>query len=384
MAGSLYSGISQSLVLGGEYFTASSANLTQNLNSTVLILGDITTSAPLVPTLVTSVVAANTLYGASSTLAGMIATYIALDALSTVYAMPVTVTSGVPALAASLTAIGVMPIGYFVMPYSDVTSVGALDTFLNETTGRWNYTSQLLGLGILADLYAASTGVSTLISAGPATIDSKYITCLVVPNSTTTTQANVAAAYAGTIIPLLQATPGIPLNGNIIPIVAPVITDFPSFSVRNTLETAGLSTIQTNAAGQTVLADAVTLHTTNTLGAPDTGWAKFTAVNELEYVINAFMSLYPIYFLGKKIVTDPTLATAGTIFITTQNVRQIFINEYQVLASQGMVANVPAFANATSGCQVQNVGGGRFNIYVPITLVTGLEIVALNIQFVNS
>jgi phage tail sheath gpL-like len=273
--------------------------------------------------------------------------------------------------------------GFAVIPYSDVASVTVLDAFLNETTGRWNYTNQLMGLGITADLYSAANTTALLASNGITSVNSKYITTLCIPNSTTSPQANVAAAYAGTIIPQLQATPGIPLNGLVIPINSPAVGDFPSFSVQNTLETAGLSTVQTNAAGQVVLRDAVTLHTTNTLGNPDTGWAKFTAVCELEYVINAFLGLYPTYFLGKKIVTDPTLATAGTIFITTQTVRQILINQYQNLANQGMVTNVAAFTG-TGGCQVQNVGGGRFNCYLPVVLCSGLEIVSINISFQNS
>lgn len=380
MSGSISSDISMSLVLGGIYFTASSAGVTTNLNSTIIIVGDIASNAVTTPTLVTSTVAAQTLYGSNSTLAGMISNYLTLDRLSTVYAVPAP-SANSAGVAAGLTSLGQMPVGFVVYPMYDAETAVVVDSFLNENTGRWNYTSQLMGKGISAVGYNAANTTALLTDAAS---NSKYITTFGLPNSSPTSVANAAAMYAGVLIPQVQANPGIPLNGLVLPIAAPAITDVPSFSVQNTLETAGISTFTTNAAGQLVLRDAVTMHTTDSNGNPDNSWAKFTAICELEFVIRSFLALYPVYFQGKKIVTDDSLAVAGTIFITTNSVRSTFINAYQALAEQGMVVDVPSFTAKSGGVQVQNVGGGRFNVYLPITLASGLEIVALNVKFTNS
>ena len=382
MSGSIATGIPSGVLVPGFYFTATGQGNTSAPNTTVVLLGDVLSGPVNTPYLATSVLGVQTLFGASSTLATMYQAFVALDPVSTVYLLPVVITSGVPAIAAALAGINEMPVNYFVSPWSDHASMVALDTFLNEVgTGRWNYTQQLMGVGITANLFPAANTTAILspsASTSPLGSNSKYITCLAVPNSTTNTQAVVAAIFAATIIPSLENDPGQPLSDMLLPFSAYALSDQPLFAERNTFIGAGLSTCKLNSAGQVALEQTVTLNTTDPLGNPQTAWRYLTTVTQLEAVITAFQSTYSTLLTRKKIITDDALAVSGTNFVTTDSVLGIYISAYKQLELIGVVTDSISFAK---NAQVQNQGNGRFALYAPITIPSPLNQLCVAVVF---
>ena len=381
MSGSISTGIPTGLLTPGFYFVASGQGNSSAPNTTVVLMGDVLSGTVNVPVLATSLLQVQTLYGATSTLALMYQRYVALDAVSTVWLLPTALSSGEPQMAAALAGLGEMPVDYVVSAWSDKATMIALDAWLGDSAGRWKYDQQLLGVGISANLYPASN-VSVVLSANATTsplgANSKYITVLPVPNSTTDSQANIAAIFAATIIPSLEADPGQPLTDMVLQFAAPALADVPLLSERNTFIGSGLSTFKLNAAGQVALEQTVTLNTTDALGNPQTAWRYLTTVTQLETVIQAFQQTYANKLTRKKIITDDALAVTGTNFVTTDSVLAIYKDTYRQLELQGVVADSAKFnANA----RVANQGNGRIALYAPITIPSPLNQIAVAIVF---
>ena len=372
--------IPSNLLVPGFYFTASGTSSAVDTSQNVVLLGDVTTGSPNVPRLATSVNDAITTYGANATLTQMYSKYFSRDPVSTVYMVPTAITAGVPDVADALASLGDMPVGYVVSPWADQASANAVDSWLNETTGRWAPTIQLMGVGLTALKYNANaiTGILSADSANPLGTNSKYLSCLPVANSSTDSQAVIAADFAGAVIPSLQAQPNQPLSDIPLTFAAPVRTDVPSISVRNTLLQTGYSTFKLNGVGQPALEWVNTLNTQDAIGNPTNAWQDLTTVATLQYIVEAFRQVYTDYLTRCVITDNPAIAVTGSIYVTTGSVLGLYIACYKRLYAGGYVDNVSKFIqNAT----VTNTGNGKFALFSPITIAQGLRAVDANINF---
>jgi phage tail sheath gpL-like len=349
----------------GFYFSldASNANTASPVNR-VVILGEATTTVDLAPVIGTSVAEMKTLFGAASTLATAYERYRQTDLVNEVYLMPVVVTGGVPAAAASLTALGDMPVSLFVSPYSDATSIAAYETFLNETTGRWSATQQSFGIVLTAKIAAEAALVTY-----SATLNSKFVSVLGVPSSTDAVHL-IAASYGAVCALSLSSDPELTLGDLQMTFAAPVMADRFDFTARETLLQNGISTFTVTDSGVPVLSRAVTLYRKDNEDNPDNSYQDVETMTGLAYVIQRLKAVYTSKMTRKKLVDQDALVVGGTNFITANTALGLFIAEYRTMSLSGLVQDPDSFAK---NARAESAAGGKINMYMPITLADQLR-----------
>ena len=337
-------------------------------------------------------------FGGASQIAQAYATYRSQDPYTPVYLIGLP--TGVPAeYITSLAALNDLPVAYFVSPTSNAAVAQIFDDFLNPlgtgtsfaghptvVGGRWGNMSQLLGAVITASKIDTNgaTFMNSASSLSPISVNSRYITCLVVPSNASATQATCAAAYAASIIqPNFQA-PGYTLTG--LPIggfVAPNYLQHFPVSTRSAIISAGGSTFTTNPANMPMVERAVTTCVSDYDGFATLAFSKFEDLNRLSYIIPQFKAVYQNFLQQKIIVLDPSLVNVngGNNFITTSVVQAYYCGAYDSLVAQGVCVNAPAFK---ANCAVVDGGQGLFNAFLPIQLSGNLFQMDCLIQFASN
>ncbi len=368
MSGSISTGVPSSILNPGFYYTLTSNANNASPTNRVVILGDVATGTVNVPVIATSVVAMNAMFGATSTLATMYARYRETDAINEVWLLPVAVAETVPAVAAALAGLASMSVAIYISAFSDSASITALDTFL---TARWGYVEQLFGFA-----FAAMSDTVAHIVTFAGTQNSEFVSVLGVTGSTDSAPL-IAAAYGAAAALSLSTDPELTLTDIALDFAAPALADQYTFTTRETMLEAGISTFTVDDSGDVVLSRAVTLYTHDSLGNPDTSYQDVETLTGLSYVIQKFRTMYALKLTRKKVVSDDTLVIGGTNFVTPVTVLALFIAEYKTLERAGMVQNSDIFArNARSA-----LSGGTINLYLPIQLANQLRTVDVAFAF---
>lgn len=280
-----------------------------------------------------------------------------------------------PSLTAGLASLGTQTFDFIVSPYTDTTSLDALKTLLNDTTGRWAYSQQLYG-----HVFAAKRGtVGTLQTAGAAR-NNQHETILGYYDSPTPSWA-WACAMAGQCAASLRADPGMPLqtlalNGVLSP---PLASRF-VMSDRQTLLTTGISTHTTGDDGTVRLERVITTYQKNAFGAADNSYLDVETMFVLAYVLRFMMGAITSKFARVKLADDGTRFAAGSAIVTPAIIKAELIAQYRELESRGLVQKGADFAKGVI-VQKNTASPGRVDVLWPGTLIEQLRIFALLAQF---
>lgn len=278
-----------------------------------------------------------------------------------------------PVITPVLTAIANERFDHFVFPYTDTTSLDALQTELNFVAGRWSPTNQLFG-----HAWAIHQGtLSELATFGNLRND---------PNVTVMGVNNLleppwewAAALAGSAGRRYDIDPARPTQGlELIGISAPDSIDRFTISERQTLLFDGVATYVVTGTAVRIERD-ITTFQLDSGGNPDASFLDSTTMYTLAEVSRVIKGGLSAKFGAHKLAADGTRFGAGQPIVTPRIIRAEIIRLYADLELRGLVENREAFKAAL--IVEPNFAANRVDVLFPPDLINQLRVLAILNQF---
>jgi phage tail sheath gpL-like len=282
--------------------------------------------------------------------------------------------SGIPSLTTPLANCGSVPFDWIASPYSDATSLGSFQTFLNDQSGRWSSSEQIYG----HHTTVAAGNLSTQATLGN-TRNFQHETIMGVQYFRTPPW-EWAAALGGVEVTNLATAPScsqplqtLPLAGVLPPFSR---TQWWQITDRQALYTAGIAAYTVNAAGQVVVDRMVTTYKTNAAGAPDTTFMDVETMAQGMFALRYLRSAVQTQ-LGRMAFAATNPFAVSTI-ATPNDIANVIIHAYNDLVALGVTQDATDFANLLV-VQQNPTNPDRCDAYLPLEFVTQLRIFAANV-----
>lgn len=280
-----------------------------------------------------------------------------------------------PTLTTGLTNLADLEFDFIADPYNDATSIAALSEFLNDSTGRWSYTSQLYG-----GVFTACEETAGNLQTFGLTLNDQHMSVLGFNNSPTPYWV-WAAAYTGAVSASLKVDPAMPLQTvPIYGVLAPPIASRFSISLRNSLLWSGISTFTVDQGGLVHIENAITTYQKNLFGTDDNSYLEVETMYTLMYVIRFLKAVVTSKYSRVKLAANGTRFAPGSGIVTPNIIKADIIAAYQKLEFDGFVQNGDAFAKNLI-VQQNSTNPNRIDVLWPGTLIGQLRIFALLAQF---
>lgn len=279
-----------------------------------------------------------------------------------------------PDMATALANLADESFDYIIHPYTDTTSLNALQDYLGDVAGTWSWAKQLYGGG-----FSARRGsVADLQTFGDARND-QHMSVLGfdgIPNAV----YEVAAAYGAQAAKSLSIDPARPLQTlPLLGILAPQVADRFSLTERNTLLFTGVATSYVES-GTVRIERAVTTYQQNTFGQPDPSYLDVETLFTLATVLRRLRYSITQKFPRHKLANDGTRFGDGQAIVTPKIIRSELLATYAEMETLGLVENREAF-EANLIVERDATDPNRVNVLYPPDLVNALRIFAVLAQF---
>ncbi len=281
-----------------------------------------------------------------------------------------------PTVATALANLPATSYDFIWCPYHDATSLGAISSFLGESAGRWNWSSELFGVA-----FTAYNGTFATRTTWGRTQNDQFLTAIGAygsPNPDWHWSVDYCAAAAVS----LRANPAVPVGGLAggvaLNVMAPAVANLDSFEEQDTLLFDGLSTYVATQSGQVLVSRAITTFQQSSAGVPNDAFLSLNVPYQLMAYIRAVRSMIQSQFNQCILVADGTKIPAGSAMVTSQTILYSIIALYQQQCTTGLVQNATAFA---AQAVAQNAGNGLVAAMLPIMLGNQLINVAMDIRF---
>ena len=289
--------------------------------------------------------------------------------------VPMSGGTGTPSIAALLANLGDMPFDFIACPYTDATTLNALQAFLNDTSGRWSWASQIYG----GFFYAYRGNLANQMAFGPTRND-QHGSNMGFHDSPTPSWKWASAIAAQTAISV-RADPGIPIRDVVLQdVLAPPVQSRFNLSSENSLLYSGVSTYKVDAAGNVLIQRLITTYQQNSFGQPDDSYLRVNTMYQLMYILRRLASVVTTKYARVKLAADGTQFAAGSNIVTPKIIKADIISEYQKLEAEGQVQKSKEFAQALI-VQINPSNPNRVDVLFPPTLIEQLDIFALLAQF---
>jgi phage tail sheath gpL-like len=300
------------------------------------------------------------------------------EVLPTGYASTIVAMTGgatAPTMTTALANLGSQAFDFIVMPYTDTTSLNAIQTLLNDTTGRWSWNLQIYGHAFAA--YRGTLGTQTTFGTGR---NDQH--CSVMGfNDSPTPNWIWASVLAATAAVSVRADPAMPMQTLVLQgVLAPPLQSRFVLSDRNTLLYDGLSTFTVDDAGVVRIENLVTTYQKNAFSQPDNSYLEIETMFTLVYVLRYMRTMVTSKYARMKLAANGTRFAQGSAVVTPNTIRADLIAAYRQLEFQGMVQNGDAF-KAGLIVQQNSTNPNRVDVLWPGTLINQLRIFALLAQF---
>lgn len=277
-----------------------------------------------------------------------------------------------PTAATALDALGEVWFTDIVMPWTDATSVAALEARLAANFGPllMRDTHGWISLG---DTFG------NLITYGAAR-NSPNITTLPFRGSPTPAW-EWAATMAAMCVPALAIDPARPVQTLQLPgLTAPAIADRFSYTEREQLLRTGLATWTVNDAGQVFVERAVTNYLTAPSGAADVSYLDVETLKTLAYLRYDLRTWSRLRFPRHKLADDGTNFARGQNVVTPGTYRAELIARAMAWEAAGLIEDIAQFKRDL--IVVRNVNDpNRLDVLLPPNLVNQFRIAAFQIEF---
>jgi phage tail sheath gpL-like len=280
-----------------------------------------------------------------------------------------------PVLTTALAAMGDDEYDFIIMPYADATSLDALKTLMNDTTGRWAYNKQIYG-----HVYTAKAETfANLVTLGTGRNDQHasiagYETA--VPN----TPWDYAAAFGARNAVYISVDPARPTQtGELIGILpAPAGSRF-LLTERQSLLNYGIATSYIGG-GAVRIERAITTYQKNAFSQTDPSYLDSETLHTLAYIIRRLRNIITTKYPRHKLGNDGTRFGAGQAIVTPKVIRGEILAEYAQLEEMGICENAKAFAEHLIVERNAN-DPNRLDVLLPPDLVNQLRVFAVLAQF---
>ena len=280
-----------------------------------------------------------------------------------------------PTLTAALAALQDLPFDVIIHPYSDATSMNALDAFLNDQTGRWSWLRKIYG-----QHYTFYRGTAGARQTYGFTRNGQHGTVCGIYDTPTAGFVWVAAMIGAAAVSL-RADPGLPLHSLAVSgVLPPPPQSRDNISIRQTLLYSGISTYTVDQDGTVRIEMLITTYQKNAFGQDDNSYLKVETMYLLMYVLRDLENVVTSRYSRCKLAANGTRFAPGANVVTPNIIKADLVSRYRVLERQGYVQNSDAFMQAIIVEKDTN-NPNRVNVMWPGTLINQLDILALLAQF---
>jgi phage tail sheath gpL-like len=259
----------------------------------------------------------------------------------------------------------------FVMPWTDVTNMAALDARLAI---NWGPLVQRDGHGWAArwDTHGG------LITYGN-TRNSPNITILGVLQPTPPYEW--AAALAAACVPALAIDPARPVQTlQIRAVLPPLLASRFSSQERDLLLREGISTWRVNDAGQVFVERVITTYQTSPSGAEDISYLDVETVKTLSYIRYDLRTMIALRFPRHKLANDGTAFARGQNVVTPGTLRAEIVARFKQWEAAGLVEGVDQFKQDIIVVRSES-DPNRVDALLPPDLVNQFRVLAAQIEF---
>lgn len=280
-----------------------------------------------------------------------------------------------PALTDGIAALGDEPYDFVGHPFTDTTTLDALETEFGDVTGRWAWDRRLYGHCFAA----ASASVGSLTTIGNDRNDPHH--SIMGVTGSPTPPWEIAAAFTAQCAKALINDAARPVQSLALAgVLAPAVSARQTLSERNVLLYDGISVVYVNSDGSVRIARAISTYQKNSYDIADDAWLDVNTSATYWTVMRRIEQRLTTKFPRHKLANDGTRFGPGQAIVTPNILRGEIIALYRELEFDGLVENVDAFItnliverNATDP--------NRVDILLPPDFVNQLRILAIKGQF---
>lgn len=283
--------------------------------------------------------------------------------------------AGNPVLTSALANLGNMTFDFIVSPYTDTPSLLAVQTFLNDQTGRWSFNEQLYGhsFGAFAGTFAGQTTFGLARNNQHETVMGFF--------GSPTPSWLWASALAGQAAVSVRADPGIPLQSlPLLGVLAPPLQSQFLNNQRETLLYDGISTFTVQQDGTVMTENIITTYQDNAQGVPDDSYLEIETMYQLVLEIRTLQAMLSSKYARCKLASNGSKPAANSGLITPAIIQADVIALYQERTDLGFTQNAEAFAAAVVVSK-NTVNPNRVDILWPGTPVNQMRTFAVLVQF---
>ncbi|MBD1412858.1 MULTISPECIES: phage tail sheath subtilisin-like domain-containing protein [unclassified Burkholderia] len=264
---------------------------------------------------------------------------------------------------------------FIALPYTDATSLSAIQSLLSTKTGRWSWSKQIFG-----HAFAAYRGTLAACTTFGATRNDEHVSIMGFNDSPSPVWV-WAADLAGTVAVSIRADPARPVQTLAMStVLAPPIQSRFALTDRNVLLWDGISTFEVANDGTVLLENVITTYQFNSSGVADNSYLELETMTNLTYVLRQLKAVVTSQFPRMKLASDGTRVTPGTNVVTPKIIKGALVAQYREMEENGYVQNSDVFA-ANLIVQKNTANPNRVDVVYPAILIDQLRIFALLMQF---
>jgi phage tail sheath gpL-like len=278
-----------------------------------------------------------------------------------------------PVLTTAIAALGEQRFHAIALPYTDATSLAAIET---ELADRFGPLRQIEG-----EAYAVKRDTYANLATFGLTRNSAFVSVVGAYNLPQPSY-ELAATLTAVVAKYAAIDPAVPLGTLELTGVLPwqISDDEFTRAERNILLGDGISTLVSTAGGKVAIERMVTTYRTNAAGSPDTSYRNVETMNTLmllRYTWRIWMSSkYP----RAKIAGNDVQVPAGVQVLTPNGGRAEAIAWFMAMQDRLLVEGLDAF-KAALRVERNATDANRMDFLLPPDLINQLIVVATNMQF---
>ena len=285
--------------------------------------------------------------------------------------------AGNPDIAALLAALGDQEFDTVVVPWTDSTTLNAIDAEWDHVgdTGRWSWQRQIYG-----HVFTARDGTPGDLQTFGSARNGAHVTCFGYYGSPTPAWER-AAIYAAQAHRALMVDPARPLHTLPLKGMLPAISSLRfKNGEKNALAFDGISCAKEADDGSVQIETSFSMYQKNTHGLDDNAFLKVQTLATLAYVLRSLRYAITQKFPRHKLANDGTRYGPGQAIVTPSVAKAEIIAHYRQLEFRGLVENTEAFKRNL--IVERNVDDpNRLDVLYPPDLVNQLDVFAVLAQF---
>jgi phage tail sheath gpL-like len=282
-----------------------------------------------------------------------------------------------PVMTTLLANLGVQLFDFIALPYTDSTSLTALQGFLSDQSGRWSAEEMLYG-----HVFAAYRGTVSARGTFGTSLNDQHKSVIGYFDSPTPAWLE-SADWCGAHAIILKTNPAVGVTGQPLKLLAPPVNNQDTPGERNTLLFDGVATFTVTPAGVCVIDRSITTYQTNASGQPDNSYLNTNILFQAMYAARYIQGQCNTLFVdaGKILVANGTPIGPGSPATTPNDILGAVIAMYAYLCTVFIVQNAAIFAANASASIGQK---GQVLLYLPLDFSDQVINIAILAQFKQS